>query len=123
MLNITTPELVHKSERNEWVFFHILFFYLLHIQEKKHLSALHCSAVFTVVVDETVEELSWSARVSCSLFHLIGHGLPVAIASLFLCAYHSLSPVLSLSIPLFCFISLSLCSHHLPLCLICLHIF
>lgn len=122
MLNITTPELVHKSERNEF-FFHILFFYLLHIQEKKkHLSALHCSAVFTVVVDETVEELSWSARVSCSLFHLIGHGLPVAIASLFLCAYHSLSPVLSFH-PSFLLNSLSLGSHHLPLCLICLHIF
>lgn len=86
-------------------FFHILFFYLLHIQEKKHLSALHCSAVFTVVV----EELSWSARVSCSLFHLIGHGLPVAIASLFLCAYHSLSPVLSFH-PSFLLNSLSLLS-------------
>lgn len=78
--------------------------------KKKHLSALHCSAVFTVVV----EELSWSARVSCSLFHLIGHGLPVAIASLFLCAYHSLSPVLSLSIPLFC-LTLSLSA--LTICL------
>lgn len=105
-------------------FFFIFYSFIYFVyRKKKHLSALHCSAVFTVVVDETVEELSWSARVSCSLFHLIGHGLPVAIASLFLCAYHSLSLVLSLSIPLFCFISLSLCSHHLPLCLICLHIF
>lgn len=122
MLNITTPELVHKSERNEWFFSYFILLFTSYTG-KKNLSALHCSAVFTVVVDETVEELSWSARVSCSLFHLIGHGLPVAIASLFLCAYHSLFPVLSLSIPLFCFISLSLCSHHLPLCLICLHIF
>lgn len=103
-------------------FFFIFYSFIYFIyRKKKHLSALHCSAVFTVV-DETVEELSWSARVSCSLFHLIGHGLPVAIASLFLCAYHSLSPVLSFH-PSFLLNSLSLGSHHLPLCLICLHIF
>lgn len=104
-------------------FFFIFYSFIYFIyRKKKHLSALHCSAVFTVVVDETVEELSWSARVSCSLFHLIGHGLPVAIASLFLCAYHSLSPVLSFH-PSFLLNSLSLGSHHLSLCLICLHIF
>lgn len=121
MLNITTPELVHKSERNEVFFSYFILLFTSYTGKKKHLSALHCSAVFTVVVDETVEELSWSARVSCSLFHLIGHGLPVAIASLFLCAYHSLSPVLSFH-PSFLLNSLSLGSHHLPLCLICLHI-
>lgn len=40
--------------------------------------------------------LSWPARVSCSGFHLTGHGLPVDSAPLFLCAHHFLSLILSL---------------------------
>lgn len=73
------------------------------------------SAVFTVV-DETAEELSWPARVSCSLFHLTDHGLPVDSAPLLLCVYRFLFSR-SISPSLFFSLSLSLSVSAFAICL------